>query len=555
MPPASRTTPFGGAFARRFTHYTGIFFDEFATDSAWIRETAELRLPPLDGIHSLVLRGEYRPHPAARGIELSPPTLTVSLNGVFVAALRTLTPGPWEISIPLPAAVPTSGFTLTLRLGGAGVTNTLAWLGRVTGLALLQRFRAQNKNRALRVSALTTSATPAGPDELIYDFSRRHAPFRAEFARRHAHLGINIVGFLTADLGLGESARCMVRAADTARIPTALVPLKLNCKNRLGDQTYAARLTEANPHDVNIVHVDPPASRDLDHHHGKNFRAGKYNIAYFAWELPEFPDDWVPSFDYYDEIWCPSDFARAAIAEKSPLPVLTFPHAISIPAPTEDNATLRARLQLPATPFLFLTLFDLNSYAARKNPRAALAAFRDSGLPATAANLVVKVQNLTGNEADFARLKAEAAGIPGIHFLTETLSRGDIYALEAACDVFVSLHRSEGFGLAVAECMALGKPVISTDWSATAEFVTIDNGCPVRAPLVALTENHGPYAKGQTWADPDTAHAAAHMRTLFADRALCARLGAAAKATIEQRFSPAAVGARYRRRLEAIAGF
>jgi hypothetical protein len=77
----------------------------------------------------------------------------------------------------------------------------------------------------------------------------------------------------------------------------------------------------------------------------------------------------------------------------------------------------------------------------------------------------------------------------------------------------------------------------------------------VRAPLITLTENHGPYAKGQTWADPDIAHAAAHMRALFADRGLCARLGSAAIATIAEKFAPAVIGARYRRRLEAIAGF
>ena len=550
MPSASRTPPLGGSFSRRFTHYSGIFFDDFATDSAWLRETGQLRLPPLDGITALILRGEFRPHPAAGGLESAPPELSVSLNGAFLVTLRNFKPGPWEIRLPLPTPAPTSGFTLALRLGGTGLTDTLAWLGRITGLAPLQRFRAQHKNRALRLTALA-----ADTGELIYDFSRRHAPFRAEFARRHAHLGLNIVGFLTADLGLGESARCMVRAADAARIPTALVPLKLNCKNRLGDPTYATRLTDANPHDVNVVHLDPPASRDLDHHHGKNFRAGKYNIAYFAWELPEFPDDWVPSFDFYDEIWCPSDFTRAAIAEKSPVPVLTFPHAINVPVPVEQIAAIRTRLGLPAQAFLFLTLFDLNSYAARKNPRAALAAFRASGLATPAATLVVKVQNLTGNEADFAQLQALAADIPGIHFITDTLSRADIYALEFACDVFVSLHRSEGFGLAVAECMALGKPVISTDWSATAEFVTIHNGCPVRAPLITLTENHGPYAKGQTWADPDIAHAAAHMRALFSDRALCARLGTAAIATIAEKFAPAVIGARYRRRLEAIAGF
>ena len=391
--------------------------------------------------------------------------------------------------------------------------------------------------------------------EVIFDFARRDAPFSPDYARRHAKLGLNIVGFLTADLGVGESARCMVRAADAAGIPAALVPLKLNCKNRAGDQTYAARLQEDNPHDVNVVHLDPPASRDLDHHHGKHFRAGKYNIAYFAWELPEFPDAWTPSFDYYDEVWCPSDFTAAALRLKSPVPVLTMPHAISFVRPTDGTATLRARFGLAPDAFLFLTLFDFNSYAARKNPRAVLAAFRQSGLAGAGAALVVKVQNVAGNEADFAALQAGVRDLPGTVVLTETLPRADIYALEAACDCFVSLHRSEGFGLAVAESMYLGKPIVATDWSATAEFLNPANGCPVRATLVTLDQNHGPYAKGSTWADPDPSHAAEWMRRLVSDRALGVRLGAAARTTIETRFSPAVIGARYRRRLESIATF
>ena len=547
MRTAHRTPPAGGAFSRRFASYAGIFFDEFATDSAWIRETGTVTLPPLDGARGLVVRGEFRPHPDARGVETSSPTLALFVNGRAAGALSALKPGVWEISVALPDASPV---TLTFQLGGTGLTNTLAWLGRVTGVASLQRFRTQNKNRQLR---LTSIATASG--ETIFDFSRRDAPYLAEFARRHAKLGLNIAGFLTADLGVGESARCMVRAADAAGIPAALVPLKLNCKNRLGDQTYAARLSDENPHGVNVIHVDPPASRDLDHHHGAGFRAGKYNIAYFAWELPEFPDAWVPAFDYYDEVWTPSDFATAAIALKSPVPVLTMPHAISFARPADNTAALRTRLGLPADPFLFLTLFDLNSYAERKNPRAVIAAFRASGLAGRGAALVVKVQNVAGNETDFAALKESVRDLPGTVLLTATLPRADITALEAACDCFVSLHRSEGFGLAVAEAMFLGKPVISTDWSATAEFVNSSNGCPVRAPLVTLDRHHGPYAKGATWADPDPAHAAEHMRRLFADRALCTTLGAAARTTIETRFSPAVIGTRYRRRLEVIATF
>ncbi len=547
MRSAHRTPPSGGAYSRRFTDYAGIFFDEFATDSAWIRTTGTLHLPPLPGVRGLVLRGEFRPHPDARSLETSPPGLDVFVNGRAAGALTDLRPGLWELPLALPAS---DSATLTLRLAGTALTDALAWLGRVTGLGSLQRFRAQNKNRQLRLATLSTL-----DGEVIYDFSRRHAPYSSAYARAHAQLGLNITGFLTADLGVGESARCMVRAADAAGIPTALVPLKLHCKNRLGDLTYAARLQDENPHEVNVIHLDPPASRDLDHHHGKKFRADKYNIAYFAWELPEFPDAWTSAFDYYDEVWTPSDFVTTALAIKCPLPVLTMPHAIAFPRPTDSTATLRARLGLPADPFLFLTLFDLNSYAERKNPRAVLAAFRASGLAGHGAALVVKVQNVAGNETDFAALRDSVRDLPGTILLTATLSRADISALEAACDSFVSLHRSEGFGLAVAEAMFLGKPVISTDWSATAEFVHASNGCPVRAPLVTLDRHHGPYAKGSTWADPDPAHAAEHMRRLFTDRALCATLGAAARTTIETRFSPAAIGARYRRRLESITTF
>lgn len=545
MRPSAQPQP-GGSFRSRFAAYAGLFFDEFAPDSFWIRERARIELPACDDVPAVVLRGEYRPHPQARGLERGLPGLEIRRNGQPVGRIDARQPGAFALTIDLPPAPEASTHVLDLALTGVGFTNLLAWLGRISGLGPCQRFRAQHKNRQLRLIRLETTA-----GEVIFDFGNRNAPYSAAFARRHTRLGLNIAGFLTAELGVGESARCMVRAADVAGLPTALVPLKLHCKNPLGDRTFAARLQDDNPHRVNVVHLDPPASRDLDHHH-PTFRAGKYNIAYWAWELPEFPDSWVPACAYFDEIWCPSDFVREAIALKAPLPVITMPHAISFPPPPADG---RAHFGLPAEPFLFLVLYDLNSYTARKNPQAAIAAFRRSGLAGHGAALVIKVHNVAGNEADFARLQADVADLPGTVLLTETLSREDVYRLQAACDCYVSLHRSEGFGLAVAECMLLGKPVIATDWSATAEFLDATNGCPVRYRLAPLERNHGPYGKGQVWAEADADHAADWMRRLHADAALCARLGAAAHATIVARFSPEVVGARYRKRLEGITCF
>jgi glycosyltransferase involved in cell wall biosynthesis len=243
---------------------------------------------------------------------------------------------------------------------------------------------------------------------------------------------------------------------------------------------------------------------------------------------------------------------RTAIAAKSPLPVITMPHAISVVPPTGDG---RARFGLPAGQFLFLALYDLNSYSERKNPRAMLEAFRQSGLAGHGAALVIKVQNVAGNEADFAELEAAVRELPGTVLLTTTLTRAEVYLLESACDCFLSLHRSEGFGLALAECMALGKPVISTDWSGPAEFVTARTGCPVNYALTTLTQSRGPYSQGSVWAEPDAAHAAWWMKKLAADRPLAIALGAAARDAIATQFAPAVIGARYRRRLESIACF
>jgi glycosyltransferase involved in cell wall biosynthesis len=534
MPPPSRPK------------FTGLFFDETAENSAWIRESGTLVLPSLNGAHRLSLTGELlpaRPTDSTANGELG---LRVLLGSRELAAIHALAVGPFRLEFDLPAGDTTARQDLVLQLTGVGGSNFLAWLARITGLGPLQPWRAQTRNRRLRILGLEAD------EESLFDFSNRMAPWNSTFNRKFIKVGLNLAGFFRADLGIGESVRCAARAADAAGLPLACVDLKLHCKNPLSDNSFAARLQEENPHPVNVFHLDAPASRDIDHHHGAAFRAGKYNIGYWAWELPEFPDTWVPFAGYFDEIWAPSYFAAGAIAEKLAVPVLAMPHAIAFARPQGD---FRPKFGLPANRFLFLFLYDLNSYSERKNPAAVLEAYRLSGLAGRDVGLVIKVHNVAGNEADFERLRAAAAALPGTILLTQTLSRQEIYELESACDCFVSLHRAEGFGLAVAECMYLGKPVISTDWSATAEFVHAGNGCPVRWQPATLERSHGPYAKGQTWAEPDVGHAAEWMQRLVKDRTLGPTLGAAARATMEERFSPAAIGARYRRRLEAIAGW
>ncbi|BET69653.1 hypothetical protein ASA1KI_45710 [Opitutales bacterium ASA1] len=542
--PGTVRSPLGTGF-----RWSDLFFSAGASGSVWLREAGAIDLPCDFPYESLAIDGRLLP-PDHSAAAQGTPGLEISINGRLLGRAH-VDVGPFSFRVAVPPECRTGPVRIELRILGVARSNLLAWLGRVfarwPGTSSLQPYRLQPLNKRLRIERVLAD------DEIVLDFGTSAAAFDIGFVTRRANIGVNLVGWFRAALGVGESVRCAARAAEAAAVPHALVPLKLHCKAAEAEHVFDSRLQTDNPYPVNVFHVDAPQSRDIDHHHGAAFRRGKYNIGYWAWELPEFPDGWVRHCEHFDEIWTPSRFSRDAIAAKSPVPVLVMPHAIAVHVP--DTSDPRAGFGLPEDRFLFLFVYDLNSYQERKNPRAVLRAFRHAfgEHGRVDVGLVIKVHGVAGNEADLAALRSEIAGLDGCTLITDTLSRERINLLQSACDSFVSLHRSEGFGLSVAEAMFLGKPVISTDWSATAEFVTPENGCPVRCRLVELSENHGPYTKGQIWADPDVAHAAEHMRRLVDDRTLARRLGAAAAADMRAHYSPARIGHLYADRLRAMA--
>ena len=106
--------------------------------------------------------------------------------------------------------------------------------------------------------------------------------------------------------------------------------------------------------------------------------------------------------------------------------------------------------------------------------------------------------------------------------------------LTAACDAYVSLHRSEGLGLPLIEAMYLGKPVIATGYGGVTDFLDDETGFVVHHRLATLQRSHGPYPAGAVWAEPDIAHAAALMRALAdAPEIAAARIAAARRRVTE----------------------
>jgi glycosyltransferase involved in cell wall biosynthesis len=283
---------------------------------------------------------------------------------------------------------------------------------------------------------------------------------------------------------------------------------------------------------------------------GREAFAGHHNIGFWVWELEKFPREWRDAFKLVEEVWVPTGFVRETIAAATDKPVLRMPKAIEFEAPVGID---RAHFGLPSDEFVFLFSYDFNSFIARKNPEAAIAAFRQAFADGVdGVRLVVKSTNGERLPEKLASLQRSVADDPRIEVRDGFLSRDEMFGLQNSVDCYVSLHRSEGFGLGMAECMYLGKPVIATAYSGNLDFMDHDNSLLVDYKMVPLRDGDYPYWQGQQWADADVAHAARLMRQVFDDREFARRVGAAAAASIRKTHSKAVCGAALVARLQEI---
>jgi glycosyltransferase involved in cell wall biosynthesis len=359
--------------------------------------------------------------------------------------------------------------------------------------------------------------------------------------------GVNVVGYLRGELGVGESARLMLSALTAGGIPHATASVDRQLQSRQG-ATYVATAKTA-PYDTTLLCVNadqtPTVAACVP-----SLLERSYRIGMWYWEVEDFPASQHEGFRHVDEVWVATDFVRHAIEPHSPVPVRTI--TPPLPQPRTVTGRTRADLGLPQRPF-FLFSFDYLSTVERKNPWGLVDAFEAAFTPGEGPLLVIKSINAEHRPDQAERLRLRVAGSPDVLLLEDYLEAEDRDALVALCDCYVSLHRSEGLGLTMAEAMALGKPVIATGYSGNLQFMTEANSFLVPWTPTSIPTGCEPYPAGGAWAEPDLEVASQLMRTVLQDGQLAAARGRQGAQDLRVLHSPEVAGRQVSARLAELA--
>lgn len=370
--------------------------------------------------------------------------------------------------------------------------------------------------------------------------------------------GVRVVGYLAAELGVGEAGRAIAAGLHAVGEPYRVLVSDHLTSNRQNARPYHEGDGPADG-DVNLICVNADRFPNLVERLEPDARWGRHTVGVWGWEVEEFPAVYAPAADLVDEVWTYSRHAATAIRAAVDKPV----HVVPLPVvPREPARRSRADLGVPDG-FVFLFCFDFFSIPERKNPLGVIEAFcrafpspsaGSTGSAGSAGGPQLVVKSINGDKrlAELERLRLRVLDRPDVHLRDGYLDPADHLALVASCDAYVSLHRAEGFGYTMAEAMLLGKPVVATGYSGNLEFMDERNSYLVDHTMVPIGEGSDPYPAGSRWADPDLDQAAEHLRRIVDDPQDALEVARRGRHDVATWHSPAARGPLLAARLAAV---
>ncbi len=457
----------------------------------------------------------------------------------------------------LPGGVPVDA--LVRSIAASSLDHPLPWSEAAAFLTLVET-QWWELTRSSRHDLAHAFADPGGADaEAFLRWQRRafvddgaplllhpratgdaHRPGQWTVAPTLAEDGLDLVGYLGHELSLGDVGRRMLDALHLADVDVSTAAFDRTDSPRIdATATFDQRLAHRTA--IAVVNADQFPALHVDH--PELFAPGRRTIGYWFWELEDIPMAMRSSFATVDEIWAGSAFVADAFRAVASVPVRHVPLPVPEPRPSNAARASFAPLADLVDRFVFLVTFDHFSVTERKNPDAAITAFRRA-FPVDGAGPVLVIKTMNGHRrwASHERVVAAAAGRADIRVWDEHLDRADQLGLVGVVDCLVSLHRSEGLGLHLAEAMWLGTPVIATRYSGNLDLMDDDCALLIDATRIPVRNGEGVYPPTSTWADPDVEQAAAAMRRIAEEPSLVERLATRGRHRMEAQPSMADTG-------------
>jgi glycosyltransferase involved in cell wall biosynthesis len=356
----------------------------------------------------------------------------------------------------------------------------------------------------------------AKPWSTLESISEGHGPSHSAFVADREEQrcpGVNLIGFPSGVLGLGEDLRAFATIMRAAAVPHAIYNIELSEKHATSAPTDLKSFFIERPiFPINLFSIPLFETERMHLERGENLFSGRVNIANWAWELSTLPDYWSHAFDKVDEIWAMSYFLVDVYKSLTSKPVVYMPPYVNVERIEPFD---RAHIGFREDDFVFLTMLDFNSFLARKNPEAVIRAFK-SAFPRrhSTERLVIKTLNGHARPDRLNELLRICGDDSRIVIVDGDYTREAIHGLIAAADCFVSLHRAEGFGRVIAEAMLLKTAVIATNYSGNLTFFNNSNGFPIDYSMVRVERGDYPYMEGSFWAEPSFDDAVEKLRLL-----------------------------------------
>ncbi len=306
--------------------------------------------------------------------------------------------------------------------------------------------------------------------------------------------GFNLIGYATSPMGLGEDLRAFACMLDHLKLPYSVIDLPTESRGKV---KHDWQMLTQEDYKTSFFFMSPMECMRLSQAQPTLFNSQIFKVGYFLWELPDYPKEYVAALDLVDQIWCPTKFVQHTLFRDAQKLTLTIPLPVIVaPAATRN---FRAELGIPDDAFVALYLFDVRSTLARKNPHAIIDAFRQFSQKNKNCYLILKMSRW--QEVDKSLLNWIPQD-PSIRLVTENLTPAELSSLYQSANIYLSLHKSEGFGRTLVEALQHGLKVISTSFSGPADYLDDTVAYLVDWQKQDVDPGDYPFTDGSYWANP-----------------------------------------------------